>query len=187
MKLILVSICILFGGAVGAVMRHLSVDLMHLYIGIPSWIAVMIVNIAGCFFIGFCFFYLEASLRRNGGSRLCDAALSDELEQLPWWPDGDPTQPAVDLFRRSLYLDLLSGLFITGFIGAFTTFSLFSLHSLLLVQEGQWVAVFINAVGSAVLGFVAVYLGLHTGRHYILKKHVPNDSDANTEHSASEI
>lgn len=187
MKLVLLIICILFGGALGAVTRHLGVDLMHIYIGLPGWIAVMIVNIIGCYLIGLCFFCLEASLRRTGGSRLRDATLSYKLEQLPWWPDGDPTQPAVDLFRRSLYLDLLSGLFITGFIGAFTTFSLFSLHSLLLVQEGQWVAVFINAVGSAVLGFVAVYLGLHTGRHYILKKHVPNDSDANTEHSASEI
>ncbi len=124
MKVLLVVICIAVGGAFGAVLRHLGVNLMHLYIGLPSWIAVMIINITGCYFIGLCFFYLEAHLRRNGGSRLCEARIAGDLNQLTWWPDGDPTQPAVDLFRRSLYLDLLSGLFITGFMGAFTTFSL---------------------------------------------------------------
>jgi CrcB protein len=187
MKVLLVVICIAFGGAFGAVTRHLGVDLMHLYIGIPSWIAVMIINITGCYLIGLCFFYLEASLRRTGGSRLRTAPLAGQLDQLPWWPDGDPTQPAVDLFRRSLYLDLLSGLFITGFMGAFTTFSLFSLHSLLLVQQGQWVAMIINALGSAILGFVAVYLGLHSGRIFIMKKHVSKYNNAYSEDTTSNV
>ncbi len=187
MKVLLVVICVAVGGAFGAVLRHLGVNLMHLYIGLPSWIAVMIINITGCYFIGLCFFYLEAHMRRNGGSRLCEARIAGDLNQLTWWPDGDPTQPAVDLFRRSLYLDLLSGLFITGFMGAFTTFSLFSLHSLLLVQQGQWVAMIINALGSVVLGFVAVYIGLHSGRIFIMKKHLNNQQSDPSQASDSEV
>jgi CrcB protein len=49
----------------------------------------------------------------------------------------------------------------TGVLGGFTTFSAFSLQTLTLAREGEWLRAGANAVGSLVLCLVAVWLG-HT-------------------------
>lgn len=46
-----------------------------------------------------------------------------------------------------------------GFCGGFTTFSSFSLQSLTLAQDGEWLQVVANAVLSIVFCFVGVWLG----------------------------
>jgi CrcB protein len=46
-----------------------------------------------------------------------------------------------------------------GILGGFTTFSSFSLQSLALAQEGEWLKAGGNVVGSVVLCLMAVWLG----------------------------
>lgn len=47
----------------------------------------------------------------------------------------------------------------TGLLGGFTTFSSFSLQTLTLAREGEWLRASANAGGSLVLCLVAVWLG----------------------------
>ncbi len=49
--------------------------------------------------------------------------------------------------------------FMIGICGGYTTFSSFSLQSLALVQEGEWLRAGANAVASFALCLVAVWLG----------------------------
>jgi CrcB protein len=51
-----------------------------------------------------------------------------------------------------------------GFIGAYTTFSTFTLETWRLVEDGSYVLAAGNVVGSIVLGLVAVIAGLAVGR-----------------------
>jgi CrcB protein len=47
----------------------------------------------------------------------------------------------------------------TGILGGYTTFSSFSLQTLNLARDGQWLAAGTNVVGSLVLCLLAVWLG----------------------------
>jgi CrcB protein len=49
---------------------------------------------------------------------------------------------------------------LTGVLGGYTTFSSFSLETLALLRDGSWLPAFINAVGSVLLGLLAVWLGV---------------------------
>jgi CrcB protein len=51
-----------------------------------------------------------------------------------------------------------------GFIGAYTTFSTFELETLRSFQEGEIFYAFANVIVSVVVGFLAVWLGVVTGR-----------------------
>lgn len=46
-----------------------------------------------------------------------------------------------------------------GVLGGFTTFSSFSLQTLTLMQDGQWLPAGLNVVGSVVLCLAAVWVG----------------------------
>lgn len=52
----------------------------------------------------------------------------------------------------------------TGFLGGYTTFSSWMLESFQLMQAGDLVRAAVNVVGSAVVGLVAVWLGILAGR-----------------------
>ncbi|MEM1376102.1 MAG: fluoride efflux transporter CrcB [Pseudomonadota bacterium] len=54
--------------------------------------------------------------------------------------------------------------FATGFLGAFTTFSAFSLDFAVLVERGQLGAAASYAVVSVVMSLLAVFIGLYVGR-----------------------
>jgi CrcB protein len=53
---------------------------------------------------------------------------------------------------------------IIGFCGGYTTFSSYSLQSLNLARDGEWLLVGLNVIGSNALCLVAVYLGWVCGR-----------------------
>jgi CrcB protein len=52
---------------------------------------------------------------------------------------------------------------LVGIFGGFTTFSTFSLNTLALAQDGEWLAAGANVALSVVLSLVGVWLGWATG------------------------
>jgi fluoride exporter len=55
-------------------------------------------------------------------------------------------------------------LFGIGFLGAYTTFSTYTYESFKLLSEGQWLPGLLNLFGSAILGVVAVGIGVYLGK-----------------------
>ncbi|GAB6125470.1 fluoride efflux transporter CrcB [Humidesulfovibrio idahonensis] len=53
---------------------------------------------------------------------------------------------------------------LTGFMGAYTTFSSYMFESVALMQNGQWFAAASNITGQTVLGVVSIVAGLALGR-----------------------
>jgi CrcB protein len=51
-----------------------------------------------------------------------------------------------------------------GFLGAYTTFSTYSMESYNLIAHGQWAYGLLNLLGSTLLGFLAVTLGILLGK-----------------------
>lgn len=49
---------------------------------------------------------------------------------------------------------------LTGFMGAFTTFSTFIFDSQALLESGSWMALALNVLGQIVLGLLALRLGI---------------------------
>jgi len=58
------------------------------------------------------------------------------------------------------------GLIVVGFLGAFTTFSTFSLDAVTLIERGQWWPAFAYAAGSAVAGIGLFFVGLRAWRFF---------------------
>ena len=54
-------------------------------------------------------------------------------------------------------------LLMTGLLGGFTTFSAFSLQTLMLTQQGRWMDAGANVALSVLLCLCAVWLGWHVG------------------------
>ena len=169
MKLFVILLAVGLGGAMGAVTRNLLGTLFHVVMGLPEYVAIMIVNIAGSFLIGFVFFCLEGLLKKDMESRLQKTPLARPLVDEGWWPSSDPTRPVVSDFKKDLRAELLAAFIITGILGGMTTFSLFSLLSLNLAQSGNHVAMLINAAGTVLLGWLAAYLGLICGSRLTLR------------------
>ncbi|MAB82886.1 MAG: hypothetical protein CMJ24_05545 [Phycisphaerae bacterium] len=165
MRLTSILFCIAIGGGFGALAREGTMSLMHGVVGLPAFVSLAIVNVLGSLVIGFVFGRLEGSLNRRGSSRLSQLPHSKHLEDRSWWPDGDPTLPAVDLLRFDIALQLASALLITGFLGAYTTFSAFCLLTVQLLEDdpAQMLNAILSVVGSVVLGLAAVWIGVHIG------------------------
>ncbi len=51
-----------------------------------------------------------------------------------------------------------------GFIGAYTTFSTFELETFQSFRDGELLFAFLNVILSVTIGFIAVWLGVVTGR-----------------------
>ena len=63
--------------------------------------------------------------------------------------------------------DELQFFLVVGFLGSLTTFSTFTLETVVLWQEGVGVMALVNAAGSVILGIIFVWIGLHIGRALI--------------------
>lgn len=66
--------------------------------------------------------------------------------------------------ERGLMSALARILILTGFMGAFTTFSTFVFESGGLIHDGQWLRLALNVGGQNIVGFAALYLGTGLGR-----------------------
>lgn len=169
MKTFILILGIGFGGALGALLRHLIGYLAHNVIGLSEFIGIMIVNVLGCFLIGVLFFWIEYVFNRDLPSRMSRSKLSEPLAASGWWPQDDPTAPVVREFEKDVKAQLISGILITGLLGGMTTFSLFSLISMQLEDGGHHLSLLINVLGSIAGGLLATWLGLRLGQSIVLR------------------
>lgn len=58
----------------------------------------------------------------------------------------------------------LRGFLVVGILGGFTTFSTFSLETVLLMERGEFFQALVYAVGSLILGVAAIFAGMWLGR-----------------------
>ena len=70
---------------------------------------------------------------------------------------------AYALIERHGAPDWVRPLVIVGFLGAYTTFSTFSLDTLALAERGAWLAAGTYIAGSVVASIVAVWVGVTVG------------------------
>ena len=64
-------------------------------------------------------------------------------------------------------MQLLTILAVTGFLGAFTTFSAFSLESVLLIRREQFVLVAVNILANCAGGVLLAFAGLWASRYLV--------------------
>ncbi|MFP6616314.1 MAG: CrcB family protein [Candidatus Hydrogenedentota bacterium] len=53
---------------------------------------------------------------------------------------------------------------LTGFMGAFTTYSTYAFQSVLLIQDAKWGLAVGNIAGQTVIGLLAIFAGLYVGK-----------------------
>ncbi|MBT6587203.1 MAG: fluoride efflux transporter CrcB, partial [Gammaproteobacteria bacterium] len=68
------------------------------------------------------------------------------------------------ILERGLLSEVWRSLLMVGFLGAFTTFSTFSLQTIGLLQEGRLFAATIYTIGSVLLSITAAYLAIVSTR-----------------------
>ena len=66
-----------------------------------------------------------------------------------------------DWLDHPIYLGLA-----IGFLGAFTTFSTFSLDTWRLIQNDQWVFAAVNIIGTLLISFIGLGLGIWMARSF---------------------
>jgi len=67
----------------------------------------------------------------------------------------------------SARMQLLTALFVTGFLGAFTTFSAFSLESVSLIRREQFGLAAANVLANCVLGLLLAFVGLWASKYLV--------------------
>ena len=70
------------------------------------------------------------------------------------------------LVERELFSPVWRSALIIGFLGAFTTFSAFSLQTMALFEEGRFSAALVYVLGSVIVCIGAAGLGLMLGRQF---------------------
>lgn len=113
-------IAVALGGALGALARYWTANLITGWLGRDFPYGTLAVNIVGSLLIGFL---------------------------------------SVILLERTAIAPEWRGFLIVGLLGAFTTFSTFSLDTLHLLQQAAYLKAFINVFASVLLCLIAAYLG----------------------------
>ena len=142
MRSMLVVLVVAIGGALGAVARLGLVRVATWSGGTNFPYGTLLVNVLGCFAMGIAFGVLQ---------RVTSQSLTP-----------DETATVVDSARLGLFNDrelwLRYGVMV-GFLGAFTTFSAFSLETLALLTESNTIAALANVAANVLLCITAVWLG----------------------------
>ena len=60
--------------------------------------------------------------------------------------------------------EILRGVIIIGMLGGFTTFSTFSLETILLLETGFWAKALVNIIGSVSICVFSAFVGMGLGR-----------------------
>ncbi len=68
------------------------------------------------------------------------------------------------IIEKGLLPEVWRPFLIVGLLGAFTTFSTFSLDSILLIEQGEWLMALGNIFANVVIGLIAACIGLYIGR-----------------------
>jgi len=131
----------MFGGALGAIFRYLTQELIVRGTRLPGWASIFVANVLGSFLIGLAAASLQHKIAAADLQNL--ASLSHVLVTHP--------------FEQGL------AILVIGFCGAYTTFSSFSLDNYFLVQ-GKYVQLALNMLGSLVVAFLAVWAGWSLGQ-----------------------
>ena len=133
------------GGALGGLLRHLLDLLLQGRLGLPEHFGTMAVNVLGCFLMGICVPFISSLARLPDGVRR---------------EERDPTGPVIDVLRPDPIARIWSGFLVTGLLGGMTTFSVYSLANLELLERGDHVGMFCNLFGTVLLGLIATWLGM---------------------------
>ena len=144
MEPFLKMICIFFGGATGALTRFGIGKFFQHALRLPSWMAILFANIAGCLIIGFGFAFLPSEIHATTLHNTSPCALV-----------------VVEMNVR-----LLMALLLTGFCGGLTTFSAFGLDTWILYYQRNYAAVAFYVVFSVLLGLIAVAGGIWIGKSF---------------------
>ncbi|MDE2465846.1 MAG: fluoride efflux transporter CrcB [Alphaproteobacteria bacterium] len=119
-------LAIAIGAVFGAWSRYLMTQLVQAIWGQSFPFATLIINVSGCFAMGFLFV--------------------ETLERL--------TLPGA----------VRTGI-LTGFLGAYTTFSTYSMETLLLAEQGAAVRSAIYVLASNLIGITAAFVGSYLARN----------------------
>ncbi|MFQ3249760.1 MAG: CrcB protein [Glaciecola sp.] len=109
------------GGALGASMRYLIVQMSTNLLGKGFPFGILAVNVLGSFFLGMLYAFIQQDSGENSGLR---------------------------------------ALIAVGLLGAFTTFSTFSLDTVLLIQQGDLIKASLNVFFNVTVCLFSVWLAL---------------------------